>query len=348
MSFMRPVLPHLAHAVPSARATAFHHLPLPLPSTSARLFSSAAPVRSYPRPSKASSPFAHLRQAFHSSKRSLQTSPVYAGQSGGQTGANVDWRKVSINVGFGVAGAVALNFALNRETRGPLAGFEGEYLRSTFKWTGAGLAITASTAYLAFTNGLVYRMMAMNPWVVMGGGLVLSIGSMYGVLATAPDSPAHYGCWAVFSAMQGLTLSPMCLVNPAILGRAALYTAGAVGGISYVGATAKSDQYLWLGGPLLAGLGVLVCSSLAPMIMPRMSLRALTTLETVGAYGGTAVFSGFILYDTQKILKHAQLAQRGQIVADPVRESVSLILDVINLFTSIVRVLLLQQGRNRK
>lgn len=89
--------------------------------------------------------------------------------------------------------------------------------------------------------------MAMNPWVVMGGGLVLSIGSMYGVHATAPDAPAHYACWALFSTMQGLTLSPMCLINPAVIGRAALYTAGAVGGISYVGATAKSDQYLWLG-----------------------------------------------------------------------------------------------------
>ncbi|GAA5935767.1 uncharacterized protein JCM15063_001799 [Sporobolomyces koalae] len=335
MSFLRPVLPHLTHVAPSSRVTLVR---FPLPSTistsassraaSARLFSSTTRTETLSRTRKAS-PFANLHKAFQS-KRSIQTSPVYAGQQG-TNGSTIDWRKVGINVGFGVAGAIALNFALNRETRGPLAGFEGEYLRSTFKWTGAGLAITASTAYLAFTNGIMYRMMAMNPWVVMGGGLVLSIGSMYGVMATAPDSPAHYGCWALFSMTQGLTLSPMCMINPAILGRAALYTAGAVGGISYVGATAKSDQYLWLGGPLLAGLGVLICSSLAPMIMPRMSLRALTTLETVGAYGGTAVFSGFILYDTQKILKHAQLAQRGAIVADPVRESVSLILDVASI-----------------
>ncbi|GAA5898354.1 uncharacterized protein JCM6883_000998 [Sporobolomyces salmoneus] len=339
MSFMRPVLPQLSHALPSARATVVHRF---TPPTSARLFSS------HTRPSNIPpSPFANLRQAFHSSKRSLRTAPVYAGQQSSSGSSQVDWRKIGINVGFGVAGAIALNFALNRETRGPLAGFEGEYLRSTFKWTAAGLSITAGTAYLAFSNGLVYRMMAMNPWVVMGGGLVLSIGSMYGVHSTAPDSPAHYACWAVFSAMQGLTLSPMCLINPQIIGRAALYTAGAVGGISYIGATAKSEQYLWLGGPLLAGLGVVICSSLAPMIMPRMSLRALTTLESVGAYGGTAVFSGFILYDTQKVIKHAQLAQRGLITKDPIRESVSLILDVINLFTSIVRVLLLQQGRRK-
>ena len=137
-----------------------------------------------------------------------------------------------------------------------------EYLRSTFKYTGLGLAITAGAATLAFKNGLTYRMMALNPWLVMGGSLVLSIGSMYGVYATAPDSPAHYLSWGVFSAAQGLTLSPMFFIAPAILGRAGLYTAGAVGGISYVGATAKSDEYMWMGGPLLAGLGVLIASSL--------------------------------------------------------------------------------------
>jgi hypothetical protein len=113
--------------------------------------------------------------------------------------------------------------------------------------------------------------------------------------------------------MQGLTLSPMFFLNPAILGRAGLYTLGATGGIAYVGATAESEKYLWIvcllllrlkslrtdltpffsqGGPLLAGLGVVICTSLAPMLMPRMALRTLTTLETVGAYGGVAVFSG--------------------------------------------------------
>ncbi|GAA6035540.1 hypothetical protein JCM8097_000305 [Rhodosporidiobolus ruineniae] len=88
--------------------------------------------------------------------------------------------------------------------------------------------------------------------------------------------------------MQGLTLSPMFFIAPAILGRAGLYTAGAVGGISYVGATADSEKYLWIGGPLMAGLGILILANLAPMLMPRMALRTLTTLETVGAYGGVA------------------------------------------------------------
>ncbi|BGP20974.1 hypothetical protein JCM10213_003354 [Rhodosporidiobolus nylandii] len=328
----------------------------PAPSRSAaRLFTSTARPAFRPA-TRTESPFARAREAFRprvqqktggqaggQQKRGVAT--AYEAYGGGKQG--VDWRKVGINVGVGAAGAVALNLFLN-SPEGALGGFEGEYLRKTFGWTAGGLTITAAAAYLAHQNGLAVRLMTANPWLVMGGGLALSIGSMMGVYYTAPDSPLHYASWAAFSAMQGLTLSPMFFLSPAILGRAGLYTAGATAGISYVGATAESEKYLWIGGPLLAGLGVLVCANLAPMLMPRMALRTLTTLETVSAYGGVAVFSGFILYDTQKIRKHAQLAQRGVLVADPVRESVSLVLDVINLFTSIVRVLLLQQGRNRR
>jgi growth hormone-inducible transmembrane protein len=52
---------------------------------------------------------------------------------------------------------------------------------------------------------------------------------------------------------QAATLSPLFFFSPAILSRAALYTCGVVGSLSYVGATATNDKYLYMGGPLLAG-----------------------------------------------------------------------------------------------
>lgn len=42
-----------------------------------------------------------------------------------------------------------------------------------------------------------------------------------------------------FNGCQAATLSPMFFFAPAILSRAALYTCGVVGSLSYVGATAK-------------------------------------------------------------------------------------------------------------
>lgn len=58
---------------------------------------------------------------------------------------------------------------------------------------------------------------------------------MYGVYATEPGTAGHYTCWALFSGLQGVTLSPMFFLNPAILSRAGLYTVGALGGLTYVG-----------------------------------------------------------------------------------------------------------------
>jgi hypothetical protein len=41
---------------------------------------------------------------------------------------------------------------------------------------------------------------------------------------------------------QAATLSPLFFFNPAVLSRAALYTCGVVGSLSYVGATATYVQ----------------------------------------------------------------------------------------------------------
>lgn len=73
------------------------------------------------------------------------------------------------------------------------------------------------------------------------------------------------------------------------------------------------------------------------MVLPRTAMRTLAVTEAIALYGGLAVFSGMILYDTQKVLLHARLAAEGRMKADPVSESISITLDIINLYVRMVR-----------
>jgi hypothetical protein len=90
--------------------------------------------------------------------------------------------------------------------------------------------------------------------------------------------------------------------QPALLARAGLYTAGLVGSLAYVGATARSDKYIYIGGPLFAGLCVVALSGLAPLVLP-VGTAALAVTQGVSLYGGLAVFGGLYAslhhYDTQ-------------------------------------------------
>jgi hypothetical protein len=92
---------------------------------------------------------------------------------------------------------------------------------------------------------------------------------------------------------------------------------------------AKQDKYLYLGGPLLAGVTVVALSSLAPMVLPVTAMRTLAVTEALSLYGGLAVFSGFMLYDTQRILKEARMAAMGLMKADPVGSAISLELNTL-------------------
>lgn len=60
--------------------------------------------------------------------------------------------------------------------------------------------------------------------------------------------------------------------------------------------TVRNDTYLYMGGPLLAGVTVVALSSLAPMALP-LGMRGLAITEAISLYGGLAVFSGFVLYE---------------------------------------------------
>jgi len=258
------------------------------------------------------------------------------------------WTRIASTVGVVAAGTVGINYFLNRETREALRPYEKEYLHSSFRYLGLGLGAVTAISIAMHKNGVTTRLMRANPWLVMGVSAVGGIGSMLGVLYTDPDNKVQKTlCFAGFQAFQALTLSPLLFLNPVLLARAGLYTAGVVGSLSWIGATAQSEQFLYIGGPLMAGLVVVALSSLAPLVLPVTAVGTLALTQSLSLYGGLAVFSGFTLYDTQKILAHARAAERGLIKPDPMRESVSLELDFINIFVRMVQILAMQQGRRK-
>lgn len=93
--------------------------------------------------------------------------------------------------GAGIFGGtlLAINLIFNRETRedGGMPPFERKYLNDTFMHTGLGLGTIAIAARALHMNGWSYRVMAANPWLVLGVGLAGSIGTMIATRATDPD-----------------------------------------------------------------------------------------------------------------------------------------------------------------
>ncbi|KAK1752674.1 inhibitor of apoptosis-promoting Bax1-domain-containing protein [Echria macrotheca] len=246
---------------------------------------------------------------------------------------------------------VGINVVFNRETRedGGMPLFERSYLNRTFLHTGLGVGIIGLTAYQMIQTGFTYRLMMTNPWVVGIGGLALSIGTMMATRAIDPDNYIpKYAFWTAFNATQAAFVAPlMTMVPPAILARAGIYALAMMGSISFVGATAKQEKYLYLGGPLLAGAAIVAVSGFAPLVLPATAVRTLAFTENLWLYGGLAVFGGFTLYDVQKVLYHARLAQRGGFKEDPVNESISLELDFLNIFVRLVMILSNQQNRRK-
>ncbi|KAL2105342.1 hypothetical protein VUR80DRAFT_8531 [Thermomyces stellatus] len=245
---------------------------------------------------------------------------------------------------------VAINVVFNRETReGAMPPFERAYLNDTFLHTGLGVGIIGLTARQMVNSGFVYRIMVTNPWIVAIGGLGLSFATMIGTRSIDPSNYIpKYALWTAFNATQAAFVAPLLVYAPgALIARAGLYTVAMMGGLSIVGATAKEDKYLYIGGPLLAGACIVAASGLAPLVIPATAARSLAITENIWLYGGLALFGGFTLYDVQKVMHHARLAQRGIIKRDPVNESISLELDFLNIFVRLVQILMMQQNRRK-
>jgi FtsH-binding integral membrane protein len=113
--------------------------------------------------------------------------------------------------------------------------------------------------------------------------------------------------------------------------QAVLLTAGIFIGLTLFACQTKYDFTTWM-PYLFGGLWALILFGFVAAFFPFSS-----TSEMIYGGLGALIFSGYILVDTQLIMRHYH-------VEEEIAAAISLYLDVINLFLSILRILNSQQN----
>ncbi|KAJ7324356.1 hypothetical protein JRQ81_017376 [Phrynocephalus forsythii] len=219
-------------------------------------------------------------------------------------------------------------------------------IRSTYMYFGGSIGLTALSAVLVSRSPALMGMMMRGSWLAIGATFAAMIGA--GMLVRSIDyeqSPEH-----LFPGVMGAVVAPLTLLGGPLLIRAAWYTAGIVGGLSTVAMCAPSEKFLNMGAPLGIGFGLVLASSVGSMFLPPTSALG-AGLYSVAVYGGLVLFSLFLLYDTQKVIKRAEtqpLYGLGVQKYDPINSCMGIYMDTLNIFIRVATMLASGGGGKRK
>ena len=197
-------------------------------------------------------------------------------------------------------------------------------IRHTYGYFTAACAGTGAAVVLLRNSAVAH----MNPWIL----LALTMGGVIGTQMI--DYNNNWAlknlCYTGFVGAMGVSLIPLIeMYGAAVAYDAMIATAVTCGGLSAVAYNAPSEQFLNWGGPLALGLGGMLGVSLLSIVYP--GSRA---LYNIYLYGGLALFSAFMMYDTQMILHRAKTAA----MYDPINMSIHIYMDAINIFVRMMQL----------
>ncbi|EDV95398.1 growth hormone-inducible transmembrane protein [Drosophila grimshawi] len=214
-------------------------------------------------------------------------------------------------------------------------------IQSTYAFFGSSCILTAASAAAVFRSPRLLSLASRGGllWTCASLALVIGSGAVTRSMQYQEGLGPKHLAWALHCAILGGVIAPLCFLGGPILTRAALYTGGIVGGLSTIAACAPNDKFLYMGGPLAIGLGVVFASSLASMWLPPTTMIG-AGLASMSLYGGLLLFSGFLLYDTQRLVRKAEVCpQYAYAPFDPINASMSIYLDVLNIFIRIATIM---------
>jgi len=169
--------------------------------------------------------------------------------------------------------------------------------------------------------------------------MLLSLASIFGVIMTSRERTTLRTSFFVATAgFLGLSAGP--LIGASTLGTviaAALGTTGIFAGFSFMALKAKRGSMLRLGGPLLGGLLALIACGLGGMLLPLFGVTnpaLLGALYNINLYGGLALFSVLISYDTQRMIEDYKAGNNDHLLP-----ALNMFLNLFNIFIRLLQIL---------
>jgi len=208
----------------------------------------------------------------------------------------------------------------NTETKSSdLVGF----LKATYQLFASSLMAATVGAYVGL--GMV-SMISSWYW----GLVILEFALLFGLYAVKDKAGINLIVLFGFTFVSGLTLTPLLSTvfhmpgGASIVAQAFLMTSVAFGGISMFAMTTKKD-YSGMGKMLFIAVIILIVGSISNIFIGSPILQL--GIAMIGAL----VFSAFILYDTQQIVKGG--------FSTPIEAAITLYIDFLNLFISLLQIL---------
>lgn len=138
-------------------------------------------------------------------------------------------------------------------------------IKSTYQYVFSSLGVTALSTVAIFRSPTLMNLASKSSITaaLVSIGLVIGSGA---IVRSIPYDPDRFGtkqlAWVAHCALLGGFIAPLAMLGGQIMIRAAVMTAGIVGGLSLIAATAPSEKFLNMAGPLSIGLGVVFASSI--------------------------------------------------------------------------------------
>jgi len=196
------------------------------------------------------------------------------------------------------------------------------FLKSTYQLFASSLLAATAGAYIGL--GMVS---VISSWY--WGLVILEFALLFGIYAVKDKPGINLAVLFAFTFVSGLTITPLLssIFNmpsgASIVAQAFLMTSVAFGGISMFALTTKRD-YSNMGKMLMIAVIILIVGSISNIFIGSPILQL--GIAMVGAL----VFSAFILYDTQQIIKGG--------FSTPIEAAIALYLDFLNLFISLLQI----------